>query len=87
MLNNHCNRCRWWQRKGQSDVGQCRVASPSPGWPTTAADDFCGEFAPRTKTTTRRRPLLLAAAPDEEEESCQPPSERASLPKCSTDSS
>lgn len=60
-MTGTCSACRWWDRDAGFTEGQCRVMGPSfagevdnrttqPSqgvWPTTFADDWCGEFAPR----------------------------------------
>jgi hypothetical protein len=46
-----CSGCRYWDPGAKEKrVGFCRFTSPDHnGWPTSAVDDWCGEWtAPRT---------------------------------------
>ena len=48
-----CSNCMWWVSgiegiaifaPNGSPLGICRGAAPSPSWPSTTADDWCGSF-------------------------------------------
>jgi hypothetical protein len=56
-----CDRCRWWERTGDSEQGECRAGLPQQiqnkytiqlvgnsltgVWPVTAASSWCGKFS------------------------------------------
>ncbi len=53
-----CRKCRYWfapQTEEGKDLGECHRRSPRAGkeaWPMSAANNFCGEYAPRDRKTT-----------------------------------
>ena len=60
-MAEECAQCRFWKSHPQQEYhpyGYCRVLSPrlfmredqnESGWPTTAPDDWCGEWRPELK--------------------------------------
>jgi len=50
-----CDNCIFWvNRQSRFNTGECRRHAPSPMtgceestyWPTTASDDWCGDYSP-----------------------------------------
>lgn len=59
MTEQLCRTCRFWERIGGGDVGECRIHPPRPAfladaarnefravWPETAEDEWCGSHQP-----------------------------------------
>ena len=39
-----CDKCIYWIKNQSSAYGQCRFSPPSPEFPTTHDDMWCGQF-------------------------------------------
>jgi len=49
MRAERCDACRFWD-------GLCRRHAPQPSWPSTKANDWCGEFITRRKIDAKAEP-------------------------------
>ena len=62
MINNSCERCKFWKERPTAYVGWCLRYPPmitprdpedadqdTTDWPFTTPDAWCGEFSPETK--------------------------------------
>lgn len=77
-----CEKCRWWDNQestGCPEFGQCHRFPPrysgedvmqERNWPTTNADDWCGEFAARTPAGDAAKETLLDMPAGDWAESC-----------------
>jgi len=66
-VNPDCFSCRFWERyrklesEDERQLGSCRIRAPQStrGFPTTDAEDWCGEFKARS---TRSSPMPKPSA-------------------------
>lgn len=77
-----CDECRWWD-ECEDRKGECRRTNPAPAfreaiasawlWPSTLANEFCGEFQPKSTTNPFVIPVSDERAQrirEEEREAC-----------------
>lgn len=61
MTTERCDSCRFWRQHFEFGPGSCHRRAPTfgHGWPSTAANDWCGDFqAPLPVITDATGPVI-----------------------------